>query len=71
MFDRLIVEIVLEDAIVCRSSKQEKVSLDTEGILSRFEVGDEIVYVEHGFYDVYRNDEIVGGLSNLFTRLIK
>lgn len=71
MFDRLIVEIVDEDKITCRSSRNENVSLDIEGIVAQFEVGDEIVYAEHGFYDIYRNGEIVGGLSNLFTRLIK
>lgn len=71
MFDKLIVEVVDEDKITCRSSKNEKVSLDIEGLVTRFEVGDEIVYAEQGFYDIYRNDEVVGGLSNLFTRLIK
>lgn len=71
MFDRLIVEDVLDDTIVCRSAKGEQVSLDTEGIIAQFEVGDIIQYVEQGFYEVSRNDEVVGGVSNLFTRLIQ
>lgn len=71
MLEKLRVIEVLEDTIICFSEKKGKVTLDVEGLIVRFEVGDEIVHVEHGFCDIYRGREVVGGMNNYYTRLIQ
>lgn len=71
MLEKLRVIEVLEDTIICFSEKKGKVTLDVEGLIVQFEKGDEIVHIEHGFCDIYRGGEVVGGMNNYYTRLIQ
>lgn len=71
MNEGFVVIEIAEDTIACSSSVNSNVTMDVEGLAIRFEVGDKIIHIENGFCDIYRDGEIIGGLTNYFTRLIE
>lgn len=62
---------VSQDIIVCLDENEQTSRIDIEGLVIQFKVGDTISSQEHGYCDIHRNSEVVGGLTNLFTRLIQ
>lgn len=68
MYSLLVIE-VFEDYIVCKNISQNFIYIRTNDLDIKFEINDVIYHIEHGFCDVYRNEEMIAGLSQLRNRM--
>lgn len=69
----LIVNNIIENGCVLECTafpSSKRVKLDVEDLIFQFKPNDKIVMVEHGMCDIFRNEKLVGGLTDYFRRII-